>query len=60
MAANNACNVMVWHGSTWHLVEDMERLRKQLQIEKWQVFGGSWGSTLVSFPPVETLAFTMG
>ncbi|GMF65076.1 unnamed protein product [Phytophthora lilii] len=33
--------------TTWHLVEDMEKLRRHLGIEKWQVFGGSWGSTLV-------------
>ena len=32
--------------TTWHLVEDMERLRKTLGIDRWQVFGGSWGSTL--------------
>ncbi|KAF4320381.1 hypothetical protein BBO99_00004004 [Phytophthora kernoviae] len=32
--------------TTWHLVEDMEKLRRHLKIEKWQVFGGSWGSTL--------------
>jgi proline iminopeptidase len=32
--------------TTWHLVEDMERLREHLRIERWQVFGGSWGSTL--------------
>jgi proline iminopeptidase len=32
--------------TTWHLVEDIERLREHLAIEKWQVFGGSWGSTL--------------
>lgn len=32
--------------TTWHLVEDMERLREHLGIERWQVFGGSWGSTL--------------
>ncbi|PIS02668.1 MAG: prolyl aminopeptidase [Chlamydiae bacterium CG10_big_fil_rev_8_21_14_0_10_42_34] len=32
--------------TTWHLVEDIERLRKLLEIEKWVVFGGSWGSTL--------------
>ncbi|WP_310621564.1 prolyl aminopeptidase [Flexibacterium corallicola] len=32
--------------TTWHLVEDMERLRKLIGAEKWQVFGGSWGSTL--------------
>lgn len=34
------------NNTTWHLVEDMERLRQQLGIERWQLFGGSWGSTL--------------
>jgi proline iminopeptidase len=32
--------------STWDLVADIERLREHLGIERWQVFGGSWGSTL--------------
>ncbi|UAJ78986.1 prolyl aminopeptidase [Leifsonia sp. ZF2019] len=32
--------------TTWHLVADIERLREHFAIEKWQVFGGSWGSTL--------------
>lgn len=32
--------------TTWDLVADMERLRAHLGIERWQVFGGSWGSTL--------------
>jgi proline iminopeptidase len=32
--------------TTWHLVADIEALRKFLHIEKWLVFGGSWGSTL--------------
>ena len=32
--------------TTWDLVGDIERLRRHLQIEQWQVFGGSWGSTL--------------
>ena len=32
--------------STWDLVADIERLREKLGIERWQVFGGSWGSTL--------------
>ena len=32
--------------TTWHLVSDIERLRLHLGIERWQVFGGSWGSTL--------------
>ena len=32
--------------TTGHLVADLERLRAHLTIERWQVFGGSWGSTL--------------
>ena len=32
--------------TTWHLVEDIERLREHLGIKRWLVFGGSWGSTL--------------
>jgi proline iminopeptidase len=32
--------------TTWDLVADIEKLREHLGIEKWQVFGGSWGSTL--------------
>ncbi len=32
--------------TTWDLVEDMEKLRAHLGIGRWQVFGGSWGSTL--------------
>jgi proline iminopeptidase len=32
--------------TTWHLVDDIERLREHLGIEHWLVFGGSWGSTL--------------
>jgi proline iminopeptidase len=31
--------------TTWHLVADIEKLRAHLRIERWQVFGGSWGST---------------
>ena len=32
--------------TTWHLVADMEQLRRHLDIERWLVFGGTWGSTL--------------
>ena len=32
--------------TTWDLVEDTEKVREHLGIAKWQVFGGSWGSTL--------------
>ncbi|KAK1402057.1 Proline iminopeptidase [Heracleum sosnowskyi] len=32
--------------TTWDLVQDIEKLREHLKIPEWQVFGGSWGSTL--------------
>jgi proline iminopeptidase len=32
--------------TTWHLVADIERLREMSGVERWMVFGGSWGSTL--------------
>ena len=33
--------------TTWHLVDDIERLRTDVaDVERWQLFGGSWGSTL--------------
>ena len=32
--------------TTWDLVADIEKLRTHLGIERWVVFGGSWGSTL--------------
>lgn len=32
--------------TTWHLVSDIEALRQTLGIDRWTVFGGSWGSTL--------------
>jgi proline iminopeptidase len=35
--------------TTWDLVADIETLRERLRIERWLVFGGSWGSTLALF-----------
>jgi proline iminopeptidase len=32
--------------TTWHVVADIETIREKLGIERWEVFGGSWGSTL--------------
>jgi proline iminopeptidase len=32
--------------TTWDLIADIERVRKALGVDKWLVFGGSWGSTL--------------
>ncbi len=39
-------NASLEDNTTWTLVEDIERLREHLGVEKWTVFGGSWGSTL--------------
>lgn len=32
--------------TTWHLVADLELLREHLDVQRWQLFGGSWGATL--------------
>jgi proline iminopeptidase len=32
--------------TTWDLVDDIERIRQRLDIDRWLLFGGSWGSTL--------------
>ncbi|EFV13142.1 prolyl aminopeptidase [Segniliparus rugosus] len=32
--------------TTWKLVEDIEKLREHVGVDRWLVFGGSWGSTL--------------
>ena len=46
-----------------HLVDDIESLRKFLHIEKWLVFGGSWGSTLAIYygekHPASCLGFVL-
>tara|TARA_R110002110_G_scaffold2233_7_gene10066 strand:+ start:381 stop:1349 length:969 start_codon:yes stop_codon:yes gene_type:complete len=36
----------VTDNTTWHLVADIELIRTTLGIDKWVVFGGSWGATL--------------
>ncbi|MEM9431768.1 MAG: prolyl aminopeptidase [Pseudomonadota bacterium] len=48
-------NASVENNTTWDLIGDIERIRESLQIERWTVFGGSWGATLAllyaqSFP----------
>jgi proline iminopeptidase len=53
------------NNTTWHLVADIEKLRGHLEIEKWAVFGGSWGSTLalayaISHPTIPTALFLRG
>jgi proline iminopeptidase len=39
-------NANLEHNTTWDLVADIERLRVHLGLSRWQLFGGSWGSTL--------------
>ena len=34
------------HNTTWDLVRDIEKLREMVGVDRWLVFGGSWGSTL--------------
>ena len=34
------------HNTTWDLVADIEKLRQMMGVERWLVFGGSWGSAL--------------
>ena len=36
----------VENNTTWHLVDDIEKIRATLDIDQWIVFGGSWGATL--------------
>lgn len=45
--ASSTLDEQVWAtNTTAHLVADLERVREHLGIERWQVFGGSWGSCL--------------
>jgi proline iminopeptidase len=44
-ASDPATNMSV--NTTTHLIADMELLRGHLQIERWLLYGGSWGSTLI-------------
>lgn len=40
-------SVSLEHNTTEHLIADMERLREHLGVERWLLFGGSWGSALI-------------
>jgi proline iminopeptidase len=44
--ARSRPHALLEDNTTWHLCADIERLREHLNITAWQVFGGSWGSTL--------------
>jgi proline iminopeptidase len=45
-AGSSTPHAGVEHNTTWDLVRDIELLREHLELERWMVFGGSWGSTL--------------
>jgi len=45
-AGSSTPHASLEENTTWHLVDDIERLREMAGIDKWMVFGGSWGSTL--------------
>ena len=45
-AGRSTPNACLDENTTWDLVADIEKLREHLGIDKWVVFGGSWGSTL--------------
>ncbi len=51
--------------TTWDLVSDIEVIRKHLKVDKWAIFGGSWGSTLalsysITHPEACTALFLRG
>ncbi|KAG8891385.1 hypothetical protein FRB99_003634 [Tulasnella sp. 403] len=45
-AGKSTPSASIEENTTWDLVADIEKLREHLKIDKWVVFGGSWGSTL--------------
>jgi len=45
-SGNSTPHASLEENTTWDLIADIERLRELLGVEKWHVFGGSWGSTL--------------
>jgi len=45
-AGKSAPSASLEENTTWDLVDDIEKLRNHLNIDRWVVFGGSWGSTL--------------
>lgn len=45
-AGRSRPHASVQDNTTWHLVADIELIRETLNIDKWIVFGGSWGATL--------------
>jgi len=50
----------VAHNTTQDLIDDMEQIRKQLDIEQWLLFSGSWGSTLALLYAQQHTAYVSG
>lgn len=48
------------NNTTDHLVDDIDRLRKHLGIEKWAIFGGSWGTTLALLYAIKYSQYVVG
>ncbi|CAF4094532.1 unnamed protein product, partial [Adineta steineri] len=42
-AGDSTPHACLEENTTWDLVEDLEKLRKHVNVDKWVVFGGSWG-----------------
>ena len=45
-SSDKSVDSVLRHNTTWHLVADMERLRVQMGVDAWALFGGSWGTTI--------------
>jgi proline iminopeptidase len=45
-SGNSTPHAELRENTTWDLIHDIEALREKFNVEKWFVFGGSWGSTL--------------
>jgi proline iminopeptidase len=45
-AGRSTPRASISHNTTAHLVQDLDRLRRHLSLDRWLVFGGSWGATL--------------
>jgi proline iminopeptidase len=44
--ARSRPHASVERNTTWDLIEDIEAIRRRVGVERWTVFGGSWGATL--------------
>lgn len=45
-SSSHAMPAMIKNNTTWDLIDDIENLRKSLNIDKWYIYGQSWGTTL--------------